>query len=125
MAARVQQAAVVLLAMQFDQRIRQRPQHLARGPAVIDPGGLAAISGVDPAQDQLVLHRQAGFGQNCQGRVAGRQIETGGHFALFGTAAHQFRPPAPTEHEPQGIQQNGFAGPSLASQNIQPGLKGQ
>jgi hypothetical protein len=51
--ARVQKPAVVLLPVQFHQHVRQGPQHLARGAAVVDPGRLAPVGGVHPAQDQL------------------------------------------------------------------------
>ena len=41
-------------------------QHLARHAPVVDPGGLAAISGVDPAQDQLVLGLDPGLVQTLR-----------------------------------------------------------
>ncbi|MFP5394508.1 MAG: COX15/CtaA family protein, partial [Gammaproteobacteria bacterium] len=46
-AARVQQPAVVLLAVQLDQRVRDRAQHLGRGAAVVHEARLASVGGID------------------------------------------------------------------------------
>ena len=51
MPARVQQTPVIMLAMQFHQRIRQIAQHFAADPAVVDPSRLAPVRRVDAAQD--------------------------------------------------------------------------
>ena len=53
-AARVQQAPVIVLAMQFDQRIGQGAQHFGADAAVVDPCGFTPVAGVDTAQDQRV-----------------------------------------------------------------------
>ena len=123
--ARVQQPAVIMLTVQFHQPFRQCPQHLARNPAVIDPGGLAAIGIVHPAQDQIALGLDPVFFQHGMGRMARRQVEFGHHLALFGAAPHQLGPATPAQHKAQAIQQNGFASPGFPGQHIQPGLKGQ
>ena len=54
-----------------------------------------------------------------------RQIELGDNLALLGSLAHQFRAPAPAQHEPKRIQQDGLTCTGLASQNVQTRLKAQ
>jgi hypothetical protein len=123
MPARVQKAPVILLAMQFHQRIGQGTQHLARGAAVIDEGGLAAIGHIDPAQDQLVFRLDPRLVQHGPRRMTGRKIEDGGHFALRRACADQLGTAPPAQHEAQRIEQNRLARPGLASQHVQARLE--
>lgn len=51
--AGIEQAAIVLLAMQLDQQVGETAQHLGRDPAVVDIGLAPSIGGGGPAQDQL------------------------------------------------------------------------
>ena len=48
-AARIDQPAIIVLAMQFHQRIGQGAQHIARNPAIIHERGLAAIGTIHTA----------------------------------------------------------------------------
>ena len=56
-AARVEEAAVVLLAVQLDQRVGQRPQRLGRHAPVVGPGLAPAVRADGAAQDQLGVRR--------------------------------------------------------------------
>ena len=123
MARGVEQAAVVMLAVQLHQRLRQAPQHLAAGASVVDPAGLAAIGAVDPAQDQLFRDWQPGVFQHRAGGMAGGQLEHRGDLALRGAAAHQLGAAAPAQHEAQRIQQDRLAGAGLAGQYVETGLE--
>ena len=100
-AARVQQSAIVVLAVQFHQCFRQAPQHLARAAAVIDPSSLAPLGGVDAAQDQFIPGRQTRIFEHRMGRVAGRQIEPSGHFPLCCPLAYQIGATAPAQNKPK------------------------
>jgi hypothetical protein len=125
-AARVQQAAVVVLAMQFHQCVGQGAQHLGRHAAVIGPGAAAAVGGGDAAQDQgAILGRNPGLGQHGMGGVKGGQVEFGCHLALIGASADKVRPCAPAQHEAQRIQQDRLARPGFAGQHVQTRLQGQ
>jgi hypothetical protein len=121
-AARVQQAAVVVLAVELDQRLGEAAQHLARGAAVVDPGGLAAVGRVHPAQDQLVL--AAAIPASASSSAPGMAGESSEHrldLALRGARAHQFRPAAPAQHETQRIEQDRLARPVSPVSTLRPG----
>ena len=122
----VQKPAIIMLTMQFDQQVRQVAQHIGTGAAVVDPGGLAPVGGGgDAAQDQLIPGNNTHVGQKRAGAMVGRQVKAGRHFALFCALAHQIGAPAPTQNEPQTVQQDRLACPGFAGQHIQAGLKHQ
>ena len=49
----IKQAPIIMLAMQFNQRFRERPQDVARTASIVDPSGFPPVTAIDPAQDQL------------------------------------------------------------------------
>lgn len=112
-----------MLAVQFDQRFRQRAQHLARAAAVIDPSRFAPVRPVDTAQDQLAPAGQASLFQYRMGGVAFGQIEPRRDLALRRALTHQIGAPAPAQHEPETIKQDRFTRPGFAGQNVQTRLK--
>ncbi len=118
-AARIEKSAIVVLAVQLHQRLRQPPQHLTAHPPVVDPGSLAAIRGVDAAQDQTVIVRQPRFAQNRMGGMAGGEIEDSRHLALRRPRPHQRRAATPAQHKTQGVQQDRLAGAGLAGQHVE------
>ena len=118
MAAGVEQAAVVLLAVQLDQRVGERPQRLGGHPAVVDPGLPPAVGARRAAQDQLVRAGQPGLGQQRRRRVAVGQHELRRHLALGGAGAH-LAAAAPAEHEAEAVEQDRLAGAGLAGQHVQ------
>ena len=121
----VQKAAVVMLAMQFHQRIRQRAQHLARAPPVINPSRFSPLRRVDPPQDQLIPARQARLLQHRMCGVVRTQIKPRRDLALRRALAHQIRTPAPAQHKAERVQQDRFTRPCLAGQHVQAGLERQ
>ena len=123
MAARVQQAAVVVLAVQFDQSVGQIAQHFATGAAVVHISGFAAIGGVGAAQDQVILGLKARRLKNPAGRMTGGQVEHRDHLTLSGALANQFSPAPPAQHKTQSVEQDRLAGPGLTGQHIEAGLK--
>ena len=108
---------------QFDQQIRQSPQYLARGSAVIDVGCLAAVRRRDPTKNEFLRRIDSRVNRDCAGRMAGRKIEFGRHLALRCSLAHQIGPATPAQHETKAIQQDRLASPGLASKHIQARLK--
>ena len=117
MPARVQQATVIMLAVQFDQNIGQIAQHLARNPTVIHKGCLSSIGGIDPAQDQFIPCADPCSGQHIPCGMALGQIENGSDFTLCRPRADQFGAPAPTQHKAQGIQQDRLARPGFPGEH--------
>ena len=122
-AARVQKASIVMLTMQFDKRVRQCAQHLARYTPIVDERGFPSIARIDAPQDQVIGARKPGLFQKGPGGMIGRDVELGRDFALLGACAHKIGAPAPPQHEAQRIKQDRFAGPGLAGQHIQTRLE--
>mmetsp|Transcript_18269 Transcript_18269/g.28994 ORF Transcript_18269/g.28994 Transcript_18269/m.28994 type:complete len:251 (+) Transcript_18269:273-1025(+) len=121
--ARVQQAPVIMLTMQFNQRVGERAQHFARAATVIDPGRLATVSRVHAAQDQFVSARQASLVQHGVCRVIRGQIKPRRNLPLRGPLTDQIGAAPPAQHKAQTVQKNGFARPGFPGQHIQTRLK--
>ena len=124
MPARIEKPAVVVLAMQLHKAIRQGPQDLARDAPVVDPGGLAPVSGVDPPQDQLaLLGLNSGLGQNLVHGMIRRESKHRRDLALLGPGTNQLGPPAPAKDKAQSFKKDGFPGAGLAGQHVEARLK--
>ena len=119
----IEQATVIMLAMQFYQSVRQAAQHFTAGTPVIDPRGLAAIGRVHASEDQFAFGLNAHIFQHRLRRMSLRQIKPSGHFPLLGALAHQFSPPAPAEHKPKRIQKDRLTGTRFTGKHIETGLK--
>ncbi len=121
---RIEKAAVVVLAVEFDKSLGQGPQNLARHPPIVNPRRLAAVGGVDASEDQLtVLGLDPCLGQDLVHRMAGLELENRRNLALLGPCPHQLGPPAPAKDKAQCVKKDGFAGARLAGQHIQARLK--
>ena len=124
MAARVDQAAIIMLAVEFDERTAHLAQQGNAHRLVIDEGLGAAVGAQLAADDQRFARFQFHPGIAEQVRQGIRQagkVETGGNAGLVLATAHQaaIRPAA--EDKPQGIEQDGLARPRLARQHAKPG----
>ena len=125
-AARVDQAAVIMLAVQFHQERRQFAQQGSADRLVVDEGLGPAIR-FQPALDQqrfAGLHVHFRFGQhgaNAGGQLA--EFKTGGDAGLFLAPAHQSAVGAVAQHQPQRIEQDRLARPGFAGQHAQPGAE--
>ena len=106
MPTRVQQSTVIVLAVQFDQRVRELAQDLAAHPTIIDPRGLAPVSGVDATQDQFTVRLDPSFLQNRLSRMARRKVEHRNNLALLCPLPHEVGTAAPTQHKTKGVQQD-------------------
>ena len=116
---RLDQGAVVMLAVDFDQRRAERAQHLHADRLVVDEGAGAAVGELHAAQDQLALDGEILFGGERGARDGRSAIEHGGDLALLGALAHQRRVAARAERQREGIEQDRFAGAGLAGQHRQ------
>ncbi len=113
------QRAVVVLAMDFDQRGADGAQHLHRHRLVIEEGAGAAVGQLDTAQDQFVLRRNVVGGQDRAGRMIHRHVEGRRHLPLLGTLADQAGIAAGAQRQREGIEQDRLAGAGLAGQHRQ------
>ena len=122
-AAGVQQAAVVLLAVQLDQRVGERAQRLGGDAAVVDPGLPPAVGGGGAAQDQLVAAPGTpAASSTARGRVARRRARRPATTSPCGGAgAHLAAAAAPAEHEAEAVEQDRLAGAGLAGQHVEAG----
>ena len=115
----VDQRAVVVLAMDLDQRrahLLHQPD--ARRP-VVDEDARSPVGALDTAQDQVAVVVEAVVGEEAPGRMGGRQVEDGRHLALFRAVPHQPAVAAPAERERQGVEQDRLAGAGLAGEHGQ------
>ena len=121
MGRRVDQRALVVLAVDLDQRPAQRLQRLHAHRLVVDEGAGAAVGELHAAQDQLVLGRDVVCGHERARRMVGRRLERRGHLPLLGALAHQRDVAARAERQREGIEQDRLAGAGLAGEHGQAG----
>ena len=123
MAARIDQAAIVVLAMQFHQSPRNFAQQRDANRLIVDKCHAAAIGLHAAAQDQgfARFDFHIGIGQRiANNRRQRREFERCGNAGLIRASPNQpgIRPIA--QHQAQGIQQDRFARPGFARQHAQP-----
>ena len=118
MLTRVEQAAVILLPMQLDQRIGERAQHIATGTPIIDPGHFAPIGHIHTAQEQARFGRQACGLEQRKGGMARANGKLGHHLTLSRACAHQIGTPPPPKGKAQRIEQDGFSRACFTGQHV-------
>ena len=119
----IEQRAVVMLAVNFDQRRTEALEHLHADRRVVDEGAGAAVGKLHATQDQFVFRRNVvGRQQRARG-MAGGDVEGRDHLPLLGALAHQPRVAAPAQRQREGIEQDRLAGAGLAGQHRQAGGK--
>jgi hypothetical protein len=124
MPARVEQAAVVVLAVDLDEVGGERAQGLGSDPAVVDEGACPAVGGDGAPQDQPLARVEARLGEHRLRRVAPRELEVGHHLAPLGAGAHEPCPAPPAEREGERVEQDRLARARLAGEHVEPGLEG-
>ncbi len=113
----IDQRALVMLAVDLDQRGADRLQGLHADRLVVDEGAGAAVGKLHAAQNHLAGVVEAVFGEDLRGRMALGDVESRGHLALLRAMAHQARIAAAAERQREGIEQDGFARAGLAGQH--------
>ena len=123
MRRRVQQAALLALALDLDERVAEFAQQPDAGRLVIDKGAAAAVGGNQPAQHDRAgeVGADPGLAQDRQGRVIVGDGELGDDRGLLGPRAHEAGIGPLAERQPERVEQDRFAGPGLAGQHAQPG----
>ena len=119
----VDQRALVVLAVDFDQRRADRLQRLHADRLIVDEGAGAAIGELHAAQDHLAgfeLVVEPVVGKDRGGRMALRHIEHRGDLPLLRAVADQAGVAAAAERERKCIEQDGFARAGFAGQHRKP-----
>ena len=113
----IDQRALVMLAVDLDQRRADRFKGLHADRLIVDEGAGAAIGQLHPAQDHLTGIVEPVVAEDGGRRMALRNIEHRGDLALLHAVAHQTRIAAAAERQRKGIEQDGFAGAGFAGQH--------
>jgi hypothetical protein len=117
MGRRVDQPALLGLTLDLDQGVAESAQQRHRGRLVVDIGAAAAVGGQRAAQDQgVILGLDAALGKDGAGRVGRVDGEARGHRRAPGAGANQGAVGAGTECQPEGIEEDRFAGACFAGQ---------
>ena len=118
----VEQAAVVRLAVDFDQHGAQPAEQARADRHVIGEAARPSIEADGAPQDDLAVRRNAIFFQQLARRMVLRQIENRHRRALLRTGTYAGSRSRPrTGRQPQRIEQDGFAGAGFAGEHIEPG----
>ena len=126
MGRRLDEGAVVVLAVDLHQSRAERAQHLHAHRLIVDEGAGAAVGELDAAHDQFVLgavRDQIVLRQQAARRMLLGDVEGGGHLTLLGALAHQSRIAARAERERKRVEQDRFAGAGLAGQRGKAGAE--
>ena len=113
----IDQRALVVLAVDFDQRGAHRLQRLHADRLVVDESPGTAVGKLHPAQDHLTGIVEAVFGKYFRGRMALGHVEAGGDLPLLHAVADEARVAAAAERQREGIEQDGFPRAGLAGQH--------
>ena len=116
----VDQRAVVVLAVDLDQRRAERAQRLHAHRLVVDEGAGAAVGELRAPQDQSVVGRNAVFRGERADRMVARQFEGSGHLPLLRAMSHQRGVAARAERQREGVEQDRLAGTGLAREHGKP-----
>ena len=116
----IDQRAVVVLAVDLDQRLAELLHHLHAHRLVVDEGAGAPVAELHAAQDQLVLGGDVVGGQHGVRRVVAGDVEGGDHLALPLALAHQGLVAAGAQSQGEGVEQDRLAGAGLAGEHGKP-----
>ena len=121
MRARVDQGALVVLAVDLDQRTADVAHQRDAGRLVVDEDARAAVGRLHAAQDDVAVVVDGVFGEQRAGRMVARHVEDGDDLALRRAVAHQRGVAAGAKRQRQRVEQDGFAGTGFAGQHRKAG----
>ena len=120
MGDRIDQGAVVVLAVDLHQGRADGPEHLDADGLIVDEGAGAHVGHLDAAQDQVAVDIDIGIRGNAAGRVIQGTVEDGRHLALVLAVANEAAVAAAAEGQGEGVEQDGFASAGLTREDTQP-----
>ena len=127
MRCRLDEGAVIMLAVNFDQSGAERAQHLNAHRLIVDEGAGAAVGELHTADNQFVTGAQicakiVGSEHGARRMVVG-DVERRGHLPLLGALTHQRHVATRAQRKRKGVEQDRFAGAGLAGQRSKTGAK--
>ncbi len=111
---RIDQSAVVMLAVDLDQRLAHLTQELHADADVVDEGAAPAVGALHAPQDERLFSLDAVAGKQGEDRMGPGQIEDRRHLALGVALAHERGIAAAADGKREGIEQDRLAGAGLA-----------
>src|SRR4051794_28239733 len=117
----IDERALVMLAMDLDERAAQRFEDLHAHRLVVHEGARASVRELHAAQDQAVLGADAVLGKRRERRMLRLDVKRRGHLPLLGALAHEARVAAAAERKRESIEQDRFAGAGLAGEHREAG----
>ena len=113
----IDQSAIIVLAVNFDDLAANALQQRRRHRLVIDEGAGAAIGVLHAAQDHIFIIGNGIVAQGGAGRMILGQLQHGNHLPALATGSNERGiAPAP-KSQGQRIEKDGFARTSLARQH--------
>ncbi len=113
----INQRALVMLAVNFNQRGADRFQGLHADGLVVDEGAGAAVRELHAPQDHLAGILQPVGREDSHCRMALRHVEGGRHLALLRTVADEAGIAAAAKRQRERIEQDGFARTGFTGQD--------
>ncbi len=122
----VEQAALLELALDFDEAVAELAQQADARRLVVDKGAPAAVAAQQAAQhDRLAGGVEPGLAQDRLRRMVLPDRELGGDGRLGGAVAHQAGLGPLAERQPERVQQDRLPRPGLAGQHAETRTKRQ
>ena len=116
----IDQGALIVLAMNFDQSASELLQHLHAHGLVVDKCAGSPVGELHATEDQLILCRNVVGGEECPRRMVARDIEHGGNLALLDPLPNQGLIPPATKGQRESIEQDRLAGAGFAGEHGKP-----
>jgi hypothetical protein len=113
----IDQCPLVVLAMNLDQGVTKLFEHLHAHRLIVDESPSPPVGELDATEDQFIIGGNIVGHKKCARGVIARDIENGGHLALFYALPHQGLVAAATEGKGKSVEKDRLAGTSLASEN--------
>ena len=113
----IDQRAVVVLAVDLDQRAAELAHHLDADRLIVDESAGAAIRQLDAAQDQFVIRGDVVVLQQRTRRMLGRDLEHGNDLTLLDALAHQALVAAAAQRQGETVEQDRLAGTGFAGKD--------
>ena len=113
----IDQRALVVLAVDLDQRLAELLEDLHADRLIVDEGARAPVGKLDAAQDQFVVGGDVVRLEQRARRMVAGDLEAGDHLALLDPLAHQRLVAARAERQRKGVEQNRLAGAGLAGEH--------
>ena len=120
MTGRIGQSPIIMLAVDFNQRLADCFEHLHTHRLIIDQSTGASVCHLDASEDDIAVLRNVMLTQQGQSRMIRPHGKHGCHLPLCLAMAHQRPVAARPQGQGKGVQQNGFARPRFTGQHAHP-----